>query len=83
MSEQTIENTIERHLATHKPYLIEAARRAQRYARQHGCDYDGQRDEMILRVETYLFNDLTWESIPATVISDIAHEIADEVIRDR
>jgi len=83
MSEERTERVIEHHLKTHRPYLVSAASRAFYTAKSYGYDADGIRDKMIDRVESYLFNDLEWEQIPATVISDIAHEIADEVLASR
>jgi hypothetical protein len=79
MSEQATENMIEALLAKSRTGLMAAARRVSETI------YDSQderRDAMIDRVESYLFSDLDWEPIPATVISDVAHEIADAVINE-
>jgi hypothetical protein len=77
--DQLMEQRVERLLATDKPHLLAAARRARQEWRKDP-HWDETRDQMIDRVETYMFNDLDWEPIPATVISDVAWEIADEVL---
>lgn len=70
-----MERLIEGLMATDEPHLLAAARRA------YSDRYD--RDDAIDRVERYLFSESRWEAVPATVISDVAHEIADRAIQER
>jgi hypothetical protein len=72
-------NAIDILVAQDKPTLVACAKRFY-FGTKGKFGHDWARDEAIAGVETYLFSDLRWEGIEATVISDVAHEIADEVI---
>lgn len=52
--------------------LLKRDRRVLEAAARRAADNEDARD----LVESYMFQDLDWEPIPATVISDIAFEIA-------
>lgn len=78
-----MERLVERLMAQDERHLIAAARRSFERVIDGPNDYDWCRDDAIDRVEKYLFNDLRWEAVPATVISDIAHEVADKAWQER
>ena len=79
-----MERLVERLMSQDERHLIAAARRSfDRRVCDGPKDFDWMRDDAIDRVEAYLFNDLRWESVPATVISDIAHEMADKAWSER
>ena len=61
--------------------LAATAKDAQSRARRQGHDLDYQRDEMIDAVEALLFDSEEWAAIAATDISDLAHEIVEDVLK--
>jgi len=81
--DQIMELTVEKLLQRHGKHLEAAGHRAYSAAKPQGYDLDWVRDEMIDRIESYMFSDFDWEIVPATVVSDVAHEIADKVLEER